>query len=134
MADEGVVGMKKKVSIIGIVAAVTAMSLGVAAPARAEDCPDLPGMPPLSTVTITNEEIRIDPGGPDNDAENAVWYAANAVYAQVNCGLGMVPAQAWCAYALIYNAAWNNYYVYQDYTGDIVIEYARFLADTNACI
>lgn len=124
----------KKTAVMALSAIVAAMSLGVAAPARAQSCTSVPPLPTSNTVRIENGQIRIDPNGPGEDAEDLQGYADVRVGEAWTCGFNAVPPQGWCAANLALNAAFNEY-TYQDpYSGEVVIDYGRLVADTGCLL
>jgi hypothetical protein len=134
-ADEGSSWMKKT-AVMGVAALVAAMSLGVAAPASAQTCSgNFPPLPASNTISTENGQLRINPNGPAEDADNAGDYANDRADEGVDCALGSVPPQAWCAYELAYWGAWYGYYAYVDTnTGEVVVDYGRLTNDTNSCL
>lgn len=126
----------RKATVMAVAAMVAAMSLGLAAPAHAQ-CPSgVPALPTSNTVKLENGQVRINPGGPTQDVDVAGDYANDRADEGIDCALGVVPGQVWCAaFDIGLNAVRFMYYVYQDpNTGEIVIDYARIVADVNNCV
>lgn len=127
--------MRKKSLAMAIVAAVAAVPFGYAAPASAQECNDAIRFPETTTVTIENGQIRINPSGPPEDVDNLTAFATVLANIAVDCAVDAVPSQVWCALNVVANGVFFGTYVYQDpYTGEIVIDYGRLVADTSSCV
>lgn len=124
--------------VMGVAAAVAAASLGVAAPARAQDCLSnrFPMPPEAGTVYIENGQIRINPGGVQGDVDQYVAYATERAVDLYWCVVELVPTQVWCLGNGVIGIVANiDQYVYQDpNTGEIVIDYARLVSDATSCL
>jgi hypothetical protein len=126
---------------MGVAAMVAAMSVGIAAPARAQ-CPSgVPGAPQLNTIYRENGQVRINPSALGSDAGAVEAYAAARVADAIECAFGLVPAQAWCvASKVIEIASIPNpekprlRYVYLDSSGEIVVDYGLLLEDARGCV
>lgn len=126
--------MRKRM-IMGVAAAVAATSLGVAAPARAQDCLSnrLPLPPESGTVYLDNGQLRINPNGVQGDIDQYVAYATERAVDFYWCVVELVPPQVWCIANNAVGIATNpDRYVYQE-NGEIVVDYRRLANDLATC-
>lgn len=127
-----------KATVMGVAALVAAGSLGIAAPASAQDCLGATGpLPPLETVYTENGQLRINPNGVGSDVERYSGHALEEWVETRDCVYGYVPEQVWCAYELVWFGiifGESGPYAYQDpYTSEIVVDYGRLQNDLNDC-
>lgn len=130
--------MKKKSALL-LGAMVSVASFGPAGPAHAQDCTTLEPMPGTSTVSVENGQLRINPNGPGQDANNLTTYGVATARDLAACAVAPVPPQAWCpyyaAFEAIYHTVWGPGYVYQDPdTGEVVVDYGDLTTYTTDCV